>query len=67
MAKRSRERLVRKHSQAMNDLDRCLTKIQALQVAYAPAHPPQHQMISMIALTVIELQTLLQRFRNEYM
>lgn len=67
MAKRPREILLKKHDQAMNDLDRCLGNLQHLQTAYAPAHPEQHQMVSSLCLMIIEAQTLVQKFRKDYM
>ncbi len=67
MAKRPREILLKKHDQAMNDLDRCLGNLQYLQAAYAERHPVEHQMVSQLCLMVIENQTLVQKFRNEYM
>ena len=67
MAKRPREILLRKHEQAIKALDRCLLNLQHLQTAYAPAHPEQHKMVSSLCRMVIEAQTLVQQFKDQYM
>ena len=51
----------------MTNLDQCLTKLQFLQSVYAPSHPKQWGIVSLIARSVIEVQTLLAQFEKDYM
>lgn len=67
MPKTNRDYMLRKHDQAMNDLDRCLEKLQWLHEKYSARHPRHASMVQGIASGVIEIQTILERFRQEMM
>ncbi len=65
MTETTRETLLRTYDQAGKDLDRCLGNLRRLERVYEPAHPMQHSMIVAVTQSVLEIQKIIQRIRQE--
>jgi len=68
MSKKStRERLLKFHAQAQNDLERCLRNLKAMYDIYDPDYLSNCTQLENISRVVITLQELLEKFKIELM
>lgn len=67
MPRTVRERLIRFHDQAQNDLDRASVNLRNMANVYENKHPSHLTMIEQITRSVVQVKTLLRRFRDEMM
>lgn len=67
MTTKKRAKILRFMSQAINDLDRCLIELRKLIEVYVVDYSDRAFELHLIANQVIEIQKLLERFKQERM
>ena len=67
MPRRTRDYMLRHADQALNDLERALSRLEILRATYGEIRPEYSQAVELIAATIVQAHDFLDKFRHNVM